>query len=292
MRRKVDEYFEFKMPRVRKVFLPNRQIAPGRDRNEAMAQLRAARRRMQEAFRGSEEWIDALPELHLRRTQLLTAAHLLEAGVRFNHRAFGLLRREIQDLEPSIAEVSQSWQAAWDQLEDLVVAAEDRLHAALVLRLSSGEDDSLTPSAEELVKLAGALLVLKSRWREFFELGRLSHSLRALLSQWARRRNRDRYAVAVSRLAEGIRQSIARLWSDAPPARYPFAAESETTPLRSYLAIEADGGDSPPALLSRVEGGLKRAYDLYDRILGELVATAVRTEDRAPPESVITASAH
>lgn len=243
----------------------------GLEPQDALAQAREARRRLDDRAEQLREAIKAFDASWERRGLLEQADALLRADIGFNAGEIGLSRASTDVVDSALAESDKElepFHAAAAEIQEIV---ELRLGAQQELVFASEGDGSQA----EWTNLAAALRALASAGPVWDELNRNVCGLGAI-AQNVTAESQEAAMTPYQNISNSAAGRVKTTLSRIGDAVYPFPRASGACSIKEYLLADAEGGTHAQAAAI-----VERAPDLYFRTLGRLCEIGLAAEQAA-----------
>jgi len=268
---------------LRPLVITEHDLAPAPDPGAAMANLAAARHRMQQSRAEVESVLKQYHEADKKVIQAGRATQLLTVGCKIKAEDFQLPEASLEAAKRAGREGENSQRECGLRLEAFEADARLRLASALQLlhapEVAEGIEN-LEQLKAEAMKLAAVLPKLATAYPQLLELRRQFIGLQTLFAYREKCSAKERLDYRVTKLAQEAQQCIQEIQAKLAHVRYPFSHAKTELSLADFAM--PDRSNDHPVLRSyqQAESHLSRLFGLNSQILGQLALIAERVEGR------------
>ena len=278
----IDRFFRGVLLENRALRLTTEAAKLARNPNETLAQLKQARKQMDEGQRDARRTLRRRQQLAEKAVLANQAVTLLDAGFSVSAGDFDLPAADLPAAQRAAGEKRSESYSLEDELEPYFTAAEERMHAALSLlphpKLAKRIKDH-AKLVEETPRLVTALFGLAPALEDAADLRRDLTALATLLSNFEGNEDNAEYQHSLQRASEQAVGRLGKLAAALEPEPYPFHNEGgERTAGEYVLGGDVVDENDLGQVYNAVGEALERLDALYLRVLGRLVHTAGRVE--------------
>lgn len=278
----IDRFFRGVLLETRALRLTTEAAKPARKPNDALAQLKQARKQMQEGQREARRTLRRRQQLDNGAVLADQAVTLLDAGLSVSADDFGLPAANLQAAQRAAGEQRSERNSLENELEPYFTAAEDRMNAALSLLPHPKLAERIKDHAklvEETPRLVAALFGLGPVFEDGADLRRDLTALATLLSSFEGNEDNAEFLQSLQQASEQAVGQLGKLAAALEPEPYPFHNEGGQRTAGEYVL----GGDVVDEndlgqVYTIVGEAIERLDALYLRVLGRLVDIAARVE--------------
>lgn len=276
----LDRYFQGVWHAAAPLPLSGVLLAVPEDPRQALAELKEARRRMDELVAGASGLVAQLESVQQPACELASMAALVRSKAKFKREV--LAKWGGRESIPRAAQAAHGdVQRVIEQFAPLNAAAARRLALALQLALVPSVAKRLTQrgDATEIRKVLETLQLLCDPMKTLASIYPSFTALCALVRRWQAAGDHDDISpVAVSEMRK-LQPTVKSLRATLSRGVYPFSDASSSISLAQYLMPEVPLTDDLGSLLTALNQVFELAPNLYARLLGRLVDVTLAVEE-------------